>query len=113
MEVQGWESVGIMRDDNTPMKETNAKLKRFQQEMLREIKQEIQETHTEVDRCRQTAQDPPVAGDAQVIEVEPAKHKVLMNDIQAYPGSVDTLNRTGHQLIEVDRHSEYASVRPR
>ncbi|KAL1415405.1 hypothetical protein MTO96_006830 [Rhipicephalus appendiculatus] len=34
-----------------------------------------------------------------------------MNDIQAHPDNVDKLNRAGHQLIEVDRHSEYASVR--
>ncbi|KAL1477418.1 hypothetical protein MTO96_017491 [Rhipicephalus appendiculatus] len=109
---RGLESVGIMPADNsTPTKETNGKLERFEQEILHEIKQEIQETHPEVDRCRQTGQDPPVVGDAQVIEVELAKHEVLMNDIEAYPGSVDTLNRAGRQLIEVDRHSEYAIVR--
>ncbi|KAL1471107.1 hypothetical protein MTO96_000479 [Rhipicephalus appendiculatus] len=98
-------------DNSTPTKETNGKLERFEQEILHEIKREIQETHPEVVRCRQTGQYPPVAGDAQVIEVELAKHKVLMNDIQAHPGSVDTLNRAGHQLIEVHRHSEYPSVR--
>ncbi|KAL1445686.1 hypothetical protein MTO96_044883 [Rhipicephalus appendiculatus] len=96
--------------DNNPTKETNAKLERFEQQVLHEIKEEIQETHPEVDWCRQTGEDPPVAGDAQVIEVELAKHKVRMNDIQADPGSVDTLNTAGHQLIEVDRHSECASV---
>ncbi|KAL1450315.1 hypothetical protein MTO96_043944 [Rhipicephalus appendiculatus] len=99
-----------MPDDSTPTKETNAKLERFEQEVLHEIKQGIQETHPEADRCRQTGREPPVAGDAQVIEVELAKHKWLMNDIQAHPGGVDTLNRAGHQLIEVDRHSEYASI---
>ncbi|KAL1479895.1 hypothetical protein MTO96_051498, partial [Rhipicephalus appendiculatus] len=62
-------------DNSPPTKETNAKLKRFEQEMLHEIKQEIQETHPEVDRCRQTGQDPPVVGDTQIIEVELAKHK--------------------------------------
>ncbi|KAL1415474.1 hypothetical protein MTO96_006817 [Rhipicephalus appendiculatus] len=61
-------------------------------------------TERALDECR------PVAGDAQVIEVELAKHKVLMNDIQAHQSSVDTLNRAGHQLIEADRHSEDASV---
>ncbi|KAL1426896.1 hypothetical protein MTO96_000430 [Rhipicephalus appendiculatus] len=100
-----------MPDYSTPTKETNGKLERFEQEMLHEIKQEIQETHPEVGRCRQTGQDPPVAGDIQIIEVELAKHKVLMNNIQAHSGRVDTLNRAVHQLIEVDRHSQYASVR--
>ncbi|KAL1470422.1 hypothetical protein MTO96_040444 [Rhipicephalus appendiculatus] len=79
--------------------------------MMHELKEEIQETHLEVGRCRQTGQDPPVAGDAQVIEVELSKHKALMNDIQANPGSVDTLNHADHQLIEVHRHSVYASGR--
>ncbi|KAL1485181.1 hypothetical protein MTO96_032127 [Rhipicephalus appendiculatus] len=106
---KSWESVGIMPDNN-PTKETNAKLERFEQEVLHEIKEEIQETHPVVDWCRQTGEDPPVAGDAEVIEVELAKHKVRMNNIQADPGSVDTLNTAGHQLIEVDRHSECASV---
>ncbi|KAL1475057.1 hypothetical protein MTO96_037564 [Rhipicephalus appendiculatus] len=70
MEVQEWESVGIMPDNNTPTKETNAKLERFEQEVLHEMKEEIQETYPEVDWRRQTGQDPPVASDAQFIEVE-------------------------------------------
>lgn len=52
----------------------------------------------------------PVFGDPQVIEVELAKHKVLMNDIQAHQTSVDTLNSAGRQLIEANRGSEDASV---
>ncbi|XP_067144023.1 microtubule-actin cross-linking factor 1 isoform X6 [Centruroides vittatus] len=52
----------------------------------------------------------PVFGDPQIIEVELAKHKVLMNDIQAHQTSVDTLNRAGRQLIEANRGSEDASV---
>ncbi|GBM86483.1 Dystonin [Araneus ventricosus] len=52
----------------------------------------------------------PVFGDPQVIEIELAKHKVLMNDIQAHQTSVDTLNSAGRQLIEANRGSEDASV---
>lgn len=44
-----------------------------------------------------------VAGDAQVLEVELAKLKVLCNDIQAHQSSVDTLNDAGRQLIESER----------
>ncbi|KAL1443890.1 hypothetical protein MTO96_007191 [Rhipicephalus appendiculatus] len=106
---KGWESVGIMPDNITPMKETNAKLETFEQEMMHEIKQKIQETHPEVNRCRQTGQDPQVPGDTQIIEVELPKNKVLMNDIQAHQGSVDTLSRAGHQLMEYG-HSEDVCV---
>lgn len=42
----------------------------------------------------------PVAGDAQVLEIELAKLKVLINDIQAHQTSVDTLNDAGRQIIE-------------
>ncbi|KAL1474997.1 hypothetical protein MTO96_020390 [Rhipicephalus appendiculatus] len=53
-----WEIIGIMPADNsTPTKETKAKLERLEQEVLYEIKQEIQETHAEVDLCRQAGQD--------------------------------------------------------
>ncbi len=44
----------------------------------------------------------PVYGDPQVIEVELAKHKVLMNDIHAHQASVDSLNAVGKQLIEAE-----------
>ncbi|CAG0880401.1 unnamed protein product [Darwinula stevensoni] len=52
----------------------------------------------------------PVFGDPAVIEVELAKLKVLVNDIQAHQTSVDTLNNAGRQLIESDKGSEDASV---
>ncbi|XP_017784158.1 PREDICTED: dystonin isoform X28 [Nicrophorus vespilloides] len=42
----------------------------------------------------------PVAGDPQILEVELAKLKVLINDIQAHQTSVDTLNDAGRQIIE-------------
>ncbi|XP_060518136.1 microtubule-actin cross-linking factor 1 isoform X29 [Cylas formicarius] len=42
----------------------------------------------------------PVAGDAQILEVELAKLKVVINDIQAHQTSVDTLNDAGRQIIE-------------
>ncbi|XP_076267566.1 dystonin-like protein short stop isoform X46 [Rhynchophorus ferrugineus] len=53
----------------------------------------------------------PVAGDAQVLEIELAKLKVLINDIQAHQTSVDTLNDAGRQLIESgkDRHEASAT----
>lgn len=52
----------------------------------------------------------PVFGDPQVIEVELAKLKVLINDIHAHQSSVDTLNDAGRQLIEQDKGSEDASA---
>ncbi|MCL4115460.1 UNVERIFIED_CONTAM: hypothetical protein GTU68_053574, partial [Idotea baltica] len=52
----------------------------------------------------------PVFGDPQVIEVELAKLKVQINDIQAHQSSVDTLNDAGRQLIEADKGSEDASI---
>lgn len=51
----------------------------------------------------------PVAGDPQLLEVELAKLKVLVNDIQAHQSSVDTLNDAGRQLIESGRGSAEAS----
>lgn len=42
----------------------------------------------------------PVAGDPQILEIELAKLKVLVNDIQAHQTSVDTLNDAGRQIIE-------------
>ncbi|RVE46942.1 hypothetical protein evm_008421 [Chilo suppressalis] len=40
----------------------------------------------------------PVAGDPQILEVELAKLKVLVNDIAAHQASVDTLNDAGAQI---------------
>jgi dystonin len=42
----------------------------------------------------------PVQGDPQILEIELAKLKVLVNDIQAHQTSVDTLNDAGRQIIE-------------
>ena len=47
--------------------------------------------------------------DLQVIEVELAKLKVMVNDIQAHQSSVDTLNDAGRQIIESDKGSREAS----
>ena len=46
---------------------------------------------------------------SQVIEVELAKLKVMVNDIQAHQSSVDTLNDAGRQIIESDKGSREAS----
>lgn len=51
----------------------------------------------------------PVYGDPQVIEVELAKLKVIVNDIQAHQSSVDTLNDAGRQIIETEAGSTEAS----
>merc|ERR550539_518625 len=50
----------------------------------------------------------PVYGDPQVIEVELAKLKVIVNDIQAHQSSVDTLNDAGRQIIESGKGSKEA-----
>merc|ERR1719229_352010 len=50
----------------------------------------------------------PVFGDPQVIEVELAKLKVMVNDIQAHQSSVDTLNDAGRQIIESEMGSREA-----
>lgn len=50
------------------------------------------------------------AGESQLIEVELAKLKVLVNDIQSHQTSVDTLNDAGRQLIEDGRGSAEAST---
>lgn len=50
----------------------------------------------------------PIYGDPQVIEVELAKHKVLMNDIHAHQSNVDSLNQVGRQIIESELGSENA-----
>ncbi|XP_071449100.1 microtubule-actin cross-linking factor 1, isoforms 1/2/3/4/5 isoform X30 [Hetaerina americana] len=52
----------------------------------------------------------PVAGDPQVLEVELAKLKVLVNDIQAHQTSVDTLNDAGRQIVESEKGSADASA---
>lgn len=64
-----------------------------------------------IDKTDTTLEDlKPVAGDPQVIEVELAKLKVLVNDIQAHQTSVDTLNDAGRQLIEDGKGTAEAST---
>ncbi|XP_045505238.1 microtubule-actin cross-linking factor 1 isoform X17 [Colias croceus] len=41
----------------------------------------------------------PVAGDPQILEVELAKLKVVVNDIAAHQASVDTLNEAGAHIV--------------
>ncbi|XP_063905655.1 microtubule-actin cross-linking factor 1 isoform X22 [Zophobas morio] len=52
----------------------------------------------------------PVQGDPQILEIELAKLKVLVNDIQAHQTSVDTLNDAGRQIIESGEGSDEASI---
>lgn len=64
-----------------------------------------------IERTNKTLDDlKPVAGDPQVLEVELAKLKVLVNDIQAHQTSVDTLNDAGRQIIESEKGSANASA---
>ena len=49
-----------------------------------------------------------IYGDPQVIEVELAKHKVLINDIHAHQANVDSLNYVGKQLMDSEIGSENA-----
>ena len=51
----------------------------------------------------------PVMGDPQIVEVELAKLKVMVNDIQAHQSSVDTLNDAGRQIMESEKGSGEAS----
>ncbi|XP_031356417.1 dystonin isoform X4 [Photinus pyralis] len=52
----------------------------------------------------------PVAGDPQILEIELAKLKVLVNDIQAHQTSIDTLNDAGRQIIESGKGTDEACV---
>ncbi|XP_011865299.1 PREDICTED: dystonin isoform X20 [Vollenhovia emeryi] len=74
------------------------------QHALDELLVWIEKTDRTLDNLR------PVAGDPQVIEVELAKLKVLVNDIQAHQTSVDTLNDAGRQLIEDGKGTAEAST---
>ena len=64
------------------------------QHALNELMEWIRRTDKTLDTLK------PVYGDPQVIEVELAKLKVMVNDIQAHQSSVDTLNDAGRQIIE-------------
>ena len=82
----------------------NALLKLGQfQHTLKELLVWIERTSKNLDDMK------PVFGDPQVIEVELAKLKITINDIQAHQSSVDALNDAGRQLIESDKGSEDAS----
>ncbi|KAJ8936625.1 hypothetical protein NQ314_012241 [Rhamnusium bicolor] len=52
----------------------------------------------------------PVAGDPQILEIELAKLKVLINDIQAHQTSVDTLNDAGRHIIESGEAEEASTT---
>ncbi|XP_044737986.1 dystonin isoform X15 [Chrysoperla carnea] len=52
----------------------------------------------------------PILGDPQVLEIELAKLKVLINDIQAHQTSVETLNDAGRQIIESGKGTDEAST---
>ncbi|ODN01709.1 Dystonin [Orchesella cincta] len=73
------------------------------QHALQELMAWIEKTNKQLDSLK------PVFGDPQIIEVELAKLKVTINDIQAHQNSVDTLNDAGRQIIESEKGSENAS----
>lgn len=73
------------------------------QHALNELLVWIQRTDSTLDELK------PVFGDPSIIEVELAKLKVLINDIQAHQTSVDTLNDAGRQLVESDKGSDDAN----
>ncbi|KAK3864233.1 hypothetical protein Pcinc_030068 [Petrolisthes cinctipes] len=78
---------------------------------LGQFQHALKELMVWIERTTKTVSDlKPVFGDPQVIEVELAKLKVTINDIQAHQSSVDTLNDAGRQLIEADKGSEDAST---
>ncbi|CAK1543368.1 unnamed protein product [Leptosia nina] len=63
------------------------------QHALRDILAWIQHTSDTLDTLT------PVAGDPQILEVELAKLKVVVNDIAAHQASVDTLNEAGAHIV--------------
>lgn len=98
-----WEELN--RSINNRQKELeNALLRLGQfQHALSELLVWIERTDKTLDTLK------PVFGDPQVIEVELAKLKVMVNDIQAHQSSVDTLNDAGRQIIEAEKGSREAS----
>lgn len=98
-----WENLlkGIV-DRQRDLEYALLKLGQFQH-ALNELLVWIEKTDRNLDDLK------PIFGDPQVIEVELAKLKVQINDIQAHQSSVDTLNDAGRQLIEADKGSEDAS----
>ncbi|KAI2799657.1 hypothetical protein BLOT_011563 [Blomia tropicalis] len=77
------------------------KLGQFEQS-LNDFLEWIRKTERTLDEIK------PVFCDPQILEVELAKFKVLLNDIHAHQGTVDTLNSAGKMLIEAERGSENA-----
>ncbi|XP_045455993.1 microtubule-actin cross-linking factor 1 [Melitaea cinxia] len=72
------------------------------QHALRDTLAWIQHTSDTLDTLK------PVAGDPQILEVELAKLKVLVNDIAAHQPSVDSLNEAGAQLVQQGTGSDEA-----
>lgn len=48
------------------------------------------------------AQIKTIPGDAKLLEIEMAKLKILLNDVQAHQNSIDTINDAGRKLLEND-----------
>ena len=93
-------------------KSINNRQKELEQALLRlgQFQHALSELLVWIDRTDKTLDSlKPVFGDPQVIEVELAKLKVMVNDIQAHQSSVDTLNDAGRQIIESEKGSREAS----
>jgi len=67
------------------------------QHALNELLVWIQRTDSTLDELK------PAYGDPCVIELELAKLKVLIHDIQAHQSTVDTLNDASRKLFEADK----------
>merc|ERR1719188_370871 len=92
-------------------KNINNRMKQLEQALLRlgQFQHALNELLIWIDRTDKTLDTlKPVFGDPQVIEVELAKLKVMVNDIQAHQSSVDTLNDAGRQIIESEKGSREA-----
>merc|ERR1719412_460958 len=90
----------------------NSRQKELEQALLRlgQFQHALNELLIWIERTDKTLDGlKPVYGDPQVIEVELAKLKVMVNDIQAHQSSVDTLNDAGRQIIESEKGSREAS----
>ena len=89
----------------------NNRMKELENALLRlgQFQHALNELLIWIDRTDKTLDSlKPVFGDPQVIEVELAKLKVMVNDIQAHQSSVDTLNDAGRQIIESEKGSREA-----
>merc|ERR1719412_1399667 len=90
----------------------NSRQKELEQALLRlgQFQHALNELLIWIERTDKTLDGlKPVYGDPQVIEVELAKLKVMVNDIQAHQSSVDTLNDAGRQIIESEQRSRDGS----